>query len=102
LVACISILFLMVGDAVAKIVGRKFGRRTLYGKKTLEGTLANFLVSLIIVMLLCRSAGYSHFFLCSILGALAATLAELIPRADNLSVPLFSGITLTAALYYLG
>jgi len=102
LIACVSILFLILGDGAAKLVGKKFGRIVIYGNKTLEGTLTSFLVSLAIALFLCKLAGYPHFFLGSLIGAGAATLAELIPRADNLSIPLFGGIGLTAALYYLG
>jgi len=102
LVACASILLLILGDGAAKLVGKKFGRRILCRNKTLEGTLANFLVSLTTVLLLGKLAGHPHFFLGSIIGALAATLAELIPRVDNLAVPLLGGLSLAGALYYLG
>ena len=102
LVVCVSILFLILGDGAAKLVGKKFGRIVIYGNKTLEGTLTNFLVSLAIALFLCKLARYPHFFLGSLIGAGAATLAELIPRADNLAIPLFGGIGLTTTLYYLG
>ena len=36
LIACVSILFLILGDGAAKLVGKKFGRIIIYGNKTLE------------------------------------------------------------------
>ena len=97
LITCISILFLICGDAPAKIVGERWGRRRI-GRKTLEGSLANFVVCFLVVLPILKFLGQPHALLASLLGALGATGAEMIPKVDNLTIPLFSGIILTVLL----
>jgi dolichol kinase len=68
-------------------VGKSIGRRKI-GSKTLEGSAACFLGSL---------AGGIFFVnpLLAIIGALAAALAELIPRVDdNLTIPILAGLVM--------
>jgi dolichol kinase len=88
---------LAVGDSFSTLVGLKFGRRRVVGRKTLEGVLAFFAISLPV----------SLFFvgMCpAFFGSLAATIAELIPDMkklenlkkrgwmdDNLLIPLAAG-----------
>ena len=40
------------GDALAALIGTKFGKRKIYKKKSLEGTLAMFITSVIVVSIL--------------------------------------------------
>lgn len=40
------------GDALAALIGTKFGKRKIYKKKSLEGTLAMFITSVIVVLIL--------------------------------------------------
>ena len=90
-VAILSMLFMSVGDSTAAFVGRRYGRIPI-GNKTLEGTLACFLVCLLLTL----PAGMT--LPVAVAGAAAAALTELIPRPllnDNLAIPLVSGAVMT-------
>ena len=52
-VAFLSLSFLSLGDSLAALIGKKFGKIRL-GAKSLEGSLACFLGCLALVLLLCR------------------------------------------------
>jgi dolichol kinase len=88
-IAVVSILFLSLGDPLASLVGSGWGRLKVWGK-TLEGSLAFFIASLVV--------GLFFFALpIALSGALAATMAELLPLKlnDNLYIPLVSGVILS-------
>jgi dolichol kinase len=91
-VAVLSLLFLMLGDTAAALVGRRWGRIMLFPGKSLEGSLACWGV--------CLAAG-ALFSLVPwwtlLIGATAATLTELLPDRfdDNLTLPLVSGMLMT-------
>jgi len=94
-IAILSLLYLVVGDALSGIVGFNWGRIRI-GKKSLEGFLACWLSCLAIGLIL------RDFFLFSspalILSSLAVALVELFPFVDdNLTIPLAGG----AILYVL-
>lgn len=95
-VAAIALTIMLTSDACAALFGKAFGTRKLYKSKSLEGTAAFFLSSLIIMMLFNPVYAVTY---ASILAAAVATLAEMfedkIEIDDNLSVPLFVGIILT-------
>jgi dolichol kinase len=90
-IAIAAITFIIIGDIAAALVGRKWGRHRLIGKKSLEGSSA-CLVSLILVSFLIPGLTT----LAGIAGALAATLAEAFSMKidDNLAVPLVSGLVM--------
>jgi dolichol kinase len=89
-IAIASISYLIVGDSLAAIIGRRFGRTRIVGK-TLEGFIACFAacvaIGLIIPDLTLDIA---------IVGALAASLAELLPLHvdDNLRIPLIAAASM--------
>ena len=87
-IAIISLIFMAIGDPTAGLIGRKVGRIKFYNK-TLEGSLAGFIVCLIIGLLIDLDL---HNFVI-IAGAFSAMLIELIPVSidDNFTIPLFSG-----------
>ena len=99
-IATAATLILSVSDSLATLVGKHFGRTRLLEDKTLEGTLVFLLSSLVISY---------HFFPSGfLLGAIAATLGEVVPGFfprlrekgildDNLLIPLFAG-----AIFLLG
>jgi uncharacterized protein (TIGR00297 family) len=93
----IGILILGYGDGLAGIIGKKYGKRKLYLKKTFEGTTAMFVASLIVALVVLSIFTPSIAIAGSLLIATAATAIELYtPRdLDNLSVPIGS-----AATYY--
>ncbi len=86
-IAIASLLILILSDTAAALVGKAFGRRPIF-RKTLEGALAFFFTSLLIVWIypgLDRVSG--------IIAALITTVIELlpIPVDDNLTIPLVAG-----------
>lgn len=95
LVPCLVALWVLgVGDPVAAIVGRRFGRTELVHGRTLEGTLA-FVVAggaaaFAYVSLVHPDVSLAVAALASIGGAVAGSIAELVSRRvdDNLSIPL--------------
>lgn len=103
--AMTSILFLILGDMSAAIVGRSFGGETVAlklgreGKKSAEGSIAMFAVCFVIGCFMFAGVHlreYAVFF-----AALTATLTELYEPFglnDNLTIPLFSSCALAWGL----
>ncbi len=91
-IAVAALLFVVVGDAAAALVGRRWGRWRWRGK-SLEGSIACFLSCL-------AAAGWwiddPRMLL---VGALTATVVEFlpIPLDDNLRVPLSSALAMSLA-----
>ena len=85
-VAMACILFIILGDTAAALVGKRWGRTKLIGSKSLEGSAACFIVCMLITLF------WIHPIV-GITGAFFATLTELLPLRidDNLTVPLISG-----------
>lgn len=90
-VAAGSLVFLIVGDTVAAMVGKSVGRIPLFGK-TLEGFTAGFLVSFAAAWLLVPSLPWTAVLAAALAGALAEVLP--IPVDDNFRIPLVSGVVL--------
>jgi glycerol-3-phosphate acyltransferase PlsY len=93
-IAIASLLLLMLSDTAAALVGKGIGRISLFGK-TLEGSMAFCLSSFLIVWI------YPNLnLLPGFLGALGATVAEVLPIGvdDNLTIPLVAG----AIIFYVG
>ena len=85
--AIASILILILSDTAAAVIGKWIGRIKIFGK-TIEGSMAFFLTSLLIVWI------YPHLDRFSgSLAALGATLIEVLPIKvnDNLTIPLVAG-----------
>lgn len=91
-IAAAALGYLVLGDAAAALVGRRFGRHRVWGK-SLEGSLACFLCCLVLGWMLLPGRPLAVFG-----GALVATLAEALPLPvdDNWSVPLLSAAALVA------
>jgi len=100
-IAMSSILFLVLGDLAAAVIGISFGGDACVlkvgreGKKSIEGSVAMFVVCLVAgcsVFAEIHLREYAVFF-----GALAATLTELYEPFgldDNLTIPIASGVAL--------
>jgi dolichol kinase len=100
-IAMASVLFLILGDMCAAVIGVSFGHEACTlklgrtGKKSIEGSVAMFAVCFLVgstVFAHVHLREYPVFF-----GALAATLTEVyepLGLNDNLTIPLFSSIAL--------
>lgn len=96
-IAIAAITFIIVGDTLAALIGRRFGRHR-FGGKSFEGSGACLIGTLgvaLIVPGLSVQAG--------IVGAIVATVVEALPLGidDNLSVPLLSGLAMTLVSHIL-
>ena len=93
-IAVISLIYMCIGDTVAGLVGRKFGKMKFYDK-TIEGSLAGLIVCLLSGYLVQLSLPLIVVFS----GAFAAMFIELLPISidDNISVPLFAGTIMIIA-----
>ncbi len=92
-VAVLALSFVIAGDAVAALVGRRFGRIKILDK-SLEGSLACFAACLAIARLYpSPEIGWTV----SLAGALTATLFELlpIPLDDNVRMSISAGFAMT-------
>lgn len=95
-IAVIALTIMLISDTSAAIFGKLYGSRKIHGQKSLEGTTAFFISSLIIMIL------FNHIFpvtYASIIACMLATLAELyedrIDIDDNLAISFSTGIVLT-------
>ncbi|TES90619.1 MAG: hypothetical protein E3J87_09635 [Candidatus Cloacimonadota bacterium] len=97
-VAIATLLFLSVGDTIAYFVGTKFGKISLTRDKTLEGSVACFILCIVISFFI---PGLPLLVL--ICGAIGASLVELFPFGvdDNLLLPLVSGLIMEVVNYLL-
>ena len=86
-IAIASLLILILADTAAALIGKGIGKVPIYGK-TLEGSMAFFLTSLLIVLIYPSLNRFSGS-----VAALGATLIEILPIKvnDNLSIPLVAG-----------
>ncbi len=86
-IAIASLLILILSDTAAALVGKWVGGISVFGK-TLEGSMAFLVSSLIIVWNYPQLNRFSGSF-----AALGATLVELLPIRvdDNLTIPLVAG-----------
>ncbi|MDZ4804662.1 MAG: hypothetical protein SGI90_07385 [Candidatus Eisenbacteria bacterium] len=87
-----AMLFLLIGDAAAGVIGSRFGRIRLNRWATLEGVLAGLLASLALVPVV-HVLDPAVRPIVLVAGAVAAVITEAsIPgKLDNLVIPLVSG-----------
>ena len=87
----VALFFLAVGDTFAALVGMNYPFLKI-GRKTLSGSFACFITCCIIGLLFSHSLNTSTI----IFGAFIATLTELSSMKinDNLSIPIFSGLSM--------
>ena len=87
-----SILIMSYSDTAAAIVGKMYGKTKIF-KKTLEGSLAFFITSLIIILIIVPEVNLGL----GLVAIFAATIVESLPVSvdDNLSVPLIIALILS-------
>jgi len=101
-VMVISMAFIILGDIAGAIFGKRFGKHKTIGNKTLEGSMAFFLVAyfgaIAFKLIALPQVPWSALFM----GALSAAVLESMPLGvdDNLSVPVLTGLLLQ--LMYVG
>ena len=88
--AIVCLCFLTLGDLFAALIGKQWGRIKLFSRKSLEGSLACFVVCTAIALLIGLHP------VVAVVGALVATLIELLPTGvdDNVTIPLISGLAM--------
>lgn len=86
-----SLVVFVFGDGFSTLVGKNFGKTKIVNGKTLEGSLAFFAVSFVLL-----SFFFSLFV--SVIAAIAGVLAELLPVDDNFTIPVASAFVLSALL----
>jgi len=97
-IAVASITFLVLGDLFAAIIGKKWGRIKIFSRKSVEGSLACFIICFFVSILVIRIKPVVGLF-----GAIAATIFELVPIGidDNLTMPLTSGFVMWAVVAWM-
>ena len=96
IIASIAITVMLISDTSAALIGKALGQRKIYQEKTLEGTVAFFVSSLIIMMLFNPVYTFTY---ASVIACFFALLMELFEKFfeldDNFSIPLVIGFILT-------
>ena len=89
-IATLVLLYLLLGDTIAALVGRRWGRIQL-GRKTLEGSASCLFMCVVIALLFPSVPTHA-----ALTGAMAATVVEWLPwpMDDNLAIPLMAGLTI--------
>ena len=87
---------LIIGDTLAALIGRKFGKHKLLFK-SLEGTLAFFVGSSIVVLFTPKVGNFPEEFIIGFIGAFIGAIVENVSSHyvdDNLSIPLSIGFVM--------
>lgn len=106
-VSAIAVVVLGVGDPIAALVGRRFGRIRLRAGRSLEGTLsfvvAGSLVAFAVAYAMIPGTLSLRLLLAGIAGVTGAVVEVFSIRLDdNLTIPLTVGMSVTAALALIG
>lgn len=75
------------GDSASTIIGLRFGKHRIAGKKTLEGTLGGIAASLFFLLFIFQ-------WPIALAAAVIGMLAELLPFDDNFTIPIAAGLVL--------
>lgn len=94
-VAVTAMSIMLVGDASASLIGRRYGKTPVMGK-TVEGSAAFLMTALVTIMIVGQVTYHQpHFYSAALVAAVVATATELISDRfyidDNLSIPLTAG-----------
>ena len=93
-IAVVALAFIIVGDSLAAIIGRRWGRHKWFRTKSIEGSLG-CLGGCLIVAFLAPDISLPV----AVFGAFVASLVEALPWKidDNVTVPILSGLMMTLA-----
>lgn len=103
----LTLILLATADPLASYFGLRYGKDQLFGKKTLQGSLAAFFSSVIISAIFYFSRGLmvDRLLIVSLLSGLIAAVSELLPIGrldDNLTFPILSSTCLLGVFYIFG
>lgn len=98
-VVLLTLLFLAFADPIASYFGIRYGKDKIFGHKSLQGSLAAFIVCAVLTFgfLFSNNLLLDRIIVVSLLGGLIGALAELIPvykLDDNLTLPILSSTSL--------
>lgn len=94
---------LAISDSLSTIIGMRFGKKKILGKKTYEGTASFFITAFFACLFFVNPFA-------AMIGAVAATFSELLPEArwvsskgrgffdDNLLIPIIAGFAISIAV----
>lgn len=91
-----SFSVLIIGDIAAALIGRKYGKRKFL-LKSLEGTLAFFIFSCIVILFTPKIEGNIIEFIIGFISVAVGAIAENISIGwadDNLTIPITVGLTM--------
>ncbi len=106
-IVTLTLLFLAFGDPIASFFGIRFGRDKIIGNKTLQGTMAAFVVcsTIAAIYYYAENIMTERIFIVAPLSGLIGAMAELIPVGrldDNLTFPIICSILLAALFQLFG
>lgn len=106
-IVLLTLLFLAFADPIASYFGIRFGKDKILREKSLQGTLAAFVVCALLTFafLSQNELLMDRLVVVSLLGGVIGALAELIPIGkldDNLTLPVMSASALWVVFYLFG
>lgn len=101
-IVTLTMFFLAFADPIASCIGIRYGKDKILGQKSLQGTVAAFVVCTLITFIYIRSYSLmtENILAVSVVAGLIGALSELLPIGkldDNLTLPLMSA----TGLYFL-
>lgn len=86
-IAIVSLIYMLFGDTASAVIGSQYGKVKI-GDKSLEGSLAFFITTMVIALIFFQWGIFRIPLLILSLGAIAATVTEALPIEinDNLTV----------------
>ncbi len=103
-VVFITLLYLALADPMASVVGIRFGKDKIFGRKSLQGSLAAFFVCTLITLAVLSSSDLAthRWLLISFLGGGVGAASEVVPMGgmdDNFSIPVLSALGLSGLFW---
>jgi len=97
-IAVVALIFLMISDALAALVGKLWGKRVFYKDKTIEGSSIFLLTAFSTVVIL-----PTHPLIIGFIGACTAFIIDVFVMKinDNLMIPVGSGFIMQIFTYIL-
>lgn len=106
-VTLLSLLFFSLADPMAAYVGTRYGKDKLIGSKSLQGTMAAFVVCFVLTLIYCIALNVmtERLVIVAVVCGLIGAISELIPILnldDNFIFPVLCAAQLTLAFKLFG